>query len=187
MNTFIKVVIGIPKIIDDLRPRLLAEARKMLLTDGGRSLTIRSVAASCDVAVGTVYNYFRSKDELMAHVILEDWRAALSALREATAAAPDVLTGLRCVDAELVRFRRMYTETWRQYASHDIIGQLGRRHPLLVSQLAEIIATLLERHHALWTPCLPSCLAETLLTTAARTGLNFELITPILERLIERR
>ncbi len=179
---------GIPKIIDDLRPRLLSEARRMLLTDGGQALTIRSVAADCQVAVGTVYNYFRSKDELMAHVILRDWQEALAVMRTGTESAPDVLTGLRCVYDGLTGFCALYQKTWQQHASRsDALIQIDRRHPLLVDQLAQIHTDLLTRHHALWTPHLPVCLAEMLLTASARSENGFEQISPILERLIEQK
>lgn len=36
-----------PKIIDDLQGTFIREARSMLLTDGGRALTIRNVASRC--------------------------------------------------------------------------------------------------------------------------------------------
>lgn len=176
---------AIPKIIDSLRETLLTEARRMLLTDGGRALTIRSVAAACHVAVGTVYNYFRSKDELMAFVILEDWQQTLTGMREGTADAPDVLSGLRCVYDRLTAFEDLYRDAWRTYAaSNDAIRQLHLRHGLLVGQLAEIIAALLTRHRSLWTEHLPVFLAETLLTAASRGGSAFDSVSPILERLI---
>ena len=44
MNVFIKEG-AMPKIIDDLRESLLREARRMLLQDGGRALTIRRYSA----------------------------------------------------------------------------------------------------------------------------------------------
>ena len=61
-----------PKIIENLREILLAASRTLLLEEGYRALTMRQVAGLCHVAVGTVYNYFPSKDMLDAHILLED-------------------------------------------------------------------------------------------------------------------
>ena len=59
-----------PKIIPGLRERLIKEAEQQLVTGGYTALTIRSVAKACHVAVGTVYNYFPSKEEFVASALL---------------------------------------------------------------------------------------------------------------------
>ena len=175
-----------PKIIDDLRESLLREARRMLLQDGGRALTIRNVAGACHVAVGTVYNYFRSKDELMAVVMLEDWQESLQCMRNGAEAASDAMAGLRCMYDSLIAFEALYRDAWRNYAaSNDAAAQIDQRHSILIGQLTEIAAALLKRCDALWTPGLPEFLSETLLSAAGRGEGSFEKIQPILERLIQ--
>ena len=49
-----------PKIIENLKARLIAEAKRQIEEAGYGAVTIRSVASSCGVGVGTVYNYFPS-------------------------------------------------------------------------------------------------------------------------------
>lgn len=174
-----------PKIIDDLRETLLTAAREMLLKDGGRALTIRNIAARCHVAVGTVYNYFSSKDELMASVMLEDWQEALRRMKEESGQAADVLTGLRCIHDRLQAFDAQYRPAWMNYAaSNDAAGQIRKRHSLLIRQLVELISPLLSRCGCLWTETLPGFLAETLLTCAGRGEGCFDRICPVLNRLI---
>ena len=51
-----------PKIIENLREKLVREAQYQVEERGYSALTIRSVANACGVGVGTVYNYFASKD-----------------------------------------------------------------------------------------------------------------------------
>ena len=55
-----------PKIIENLEKRLIAEAKRQIAESGYGATTIRSVAKGCNVGVGTVYNYFPSKDALIA-------------------------------------------------------------------------------------------------------------------------
>jgi AcrR family transcriptional regulator len=69
-----------PKIIENLRDSLLCEAKRQINERGYGQTTIRSVASGCGVAVGTVYNYFKSKDMLIASFILEDWIGCLDAI-----------------------------------------------------------------------------------------------------------
>ncbi len=174
-----------PKIIDDLQSALIREARAMLLEDGGKGLTIRHVAGRCHVAVGTVYNYFRSKDELTAYVMLEDWQKALCAMRAAAENAPEVMSGLRGVHGALRDFIGLYQPAWQTYAaSNDASASIRKRHGMLIAQLTEVIAPLLARHGVSWNDYLPAFLSETLLTAASRGEESFELVCPILERLI---
>lgn len=62
-----------PKIIENVREQLLAEAKKQITERGYAATTVRSVANACGIAVGTVYNYFKSKDLLIASFVAEDW------------------------------------------------------------------------------------------------------------------
>ena len=69
-----------PKIIKNLESKLIAEAQKQILAQGYGAVTIRSVANACGVGVGTVYNYFPSKDDLLAHYLLADWTECITAI-----------------------------------------------------------------------------------------------------------
>lgn len=174
-----------PKIIDNLQETILREARSMLLTDGGRALTIRNVASRCHVAVGTVYNYFRSKDEMMACVMLEDWQRTLGGMRACVAEAGDVLTGLQCVYDAMAAFEGLYREAWRNYAANnDAVSNIAKRHGLLIGQLTEVVEPLLVRYHAKWDDYLPTFLAETLLSAAGRGEGSYRQVLPILTRLV---
>lgn len=174
-----------PKIIDDLRGSFLREARSMLQQDGGRTMTIRNVAARCHVAVGTVYNYFKSKDELMAHVMLEDWQCAMEDMRRAAEEAPDVLTGLQGVYDALAAFADLYREAWSNEAlSSDAYFNISQRHELLIRQLQGVVAPLLLRFGGCWDEYLPVFLAETLLSASIRRERSFSRLLPILRRLV---
>ena len=70
-----------PRIIENLKDRLIAETQKQIEENGYGALTIRSVAKACGVGIGTVYNYFQSKEELIAKHLLDDWKQCIAAIR----------------------------------------------------------------------------------------------------------
>lgn len=56
------------------REELLAASRKIVEEQGIQALNMRAVAAAANVAVGSVYNYFPSKAELVSATVGDIWR-----------------------------------------------------------------------------------------------------------------
>lgn len=54
---------------DDIKQRILVTAREEFIAHGVKCTSIRTVARKAGVAVGNVYNYFGSKDELFCEVL----------------------------------------------------------------------------------------------------------------------
>lgn len=53
---------------------ILEVSRKLIMDQGWTAVNIRSVAAACGVSVGSIYNYFPSKSDLVAAAIESVWR-----------------------------------------------------------------------------------------------------------------
>ena len=93
-----------PKIIENVREQLLKEAKKQVLENGYANTTVRSVAKASGLGVGTVYNYFKSKEDLIFAFMHEAWLESLSNMRRCaeTTDSPEVL--LRCVHGEIQKY-----------------------------------------------------------------------------------
>lgn len=66
------------------RERLLAAARRLFATQGFERTTIRDIAARADIALGGFYNYFRTKEDVLAALLEEalDRQLRLLAVRQ---------------------------------------------------------------------------------------------------------
>ena len=95
-----------PKIIENLPARLTEEAGRQIAESGYSALTIRSVAKACGVGVGTVYNYFPSKDELVAAYMLQGWKDCMARIHDAGENAQTMEPVLRCMYDQLLSFSR---------------------------------------------------------------------------------
>ncbi len=123
-----------PKIISDLKKHILAEVEAMLQQEGYSAVTVRAVARRCGVGVGTVYNYFPSKEALLAELLLEDWRQCVAAM-EATQGGPEAVA--RCIyDQLLVYAGRHMSIFGDKAAASAFAGSFSQYHSLLRSQLA---------------------------------------------------
>lgn len=173
-----------PKIIAELRNDLLEKAREVLFGQGYEALTMRGVAGACGVAVGTVYNYFPSKDMLVASVTLEDWQKALG--RMAALPPADTAAGaLEGVFRELMGFYDQYRGIWREYTAAGYTAPItGPYHQQLVGQLSSMVEAALAPFGPLRAPALPGFLAESLLSAAGGGWERFEELRPILLRLV---
>lgn len=56
------------------REAILEVSRNLIREEGWKAVNIRSVAAACNVSVGSIYNYFDSKSELVEATIESVWR-----------------------------------------------------------------------------------------------------------------
>ena len=138
-----------PKIIENLESRLLAEAEKQIKEAGYTAMTIRSVAKACGVGVGTVYNYFSSKDELLATFMLQDWNQCIAAIQTVSDAAEVPLPVARCIHDQLVEYAKRHTNLFQDKgAAANFAGSFSNYHGLLRSQLAEPLRKFCESDFA---------------------------------------
>jgi AcrR family transcriptional regulator len=61
----------------ELKKLLLDCARRIECAEGADALSVRKLASEANIAVGTVYNYFESKQEVMLAMTEEYWNSAL--------------------------------------------------------------------------------------------------------------
>lgn len=66
----------------ELRKMILSRASEIECTEGVSAINIRRLAAETNIAVGTVYNYFESKQEVLLTLTEEYWRDTLAAMHE---------------------------------------------------------------------------------------------------------
>ncbi len=52
---------------------ILDKSRHLVATEGWSAVSIRTVAAACGVSVGSIYNYFTSKSELVTATVESIW------------------------------------------------------------------------------------------------------------------
>lgn len=173
-----------PKIISELQASILKEAKRQALTLGYSRMTIRSVARECGVAVGTIYNYFPSKELMTASFLLSDWLVCLGRMQTGCeGAAPR--EALLCVYEELRAYTERYAVIFSDTAaSKSSAGSFGVHHVELRSQLAELLREVCERHGAVKSGFLPDFVASSLLEWTV-AGRSFEEIYEILCALFE--
>ena len=154
-----------PKIIENLRERLLEEAKHQVMEQGYSAMTIRSVASACGVGVGTVYNYFASKDMLVASFMLEDWLICKQTIDAACEENNTPELALRCIYDGLNSFIAKYETLFKdESAGAAFASSSKQRHKLLCSQIAKPLLPLCQKQTKVKAEFLAEFIAESMLT-----------------------
>lgn len=166
-----------PRIIENLKDRLIAETQKQIEENGYGALTIRSVAKACGVGIGTVYNYFPSKEALVANHLLEDWKVCVAAIQHAANHAENPQPVLKCIYEQLTGFSGRHEAIFRdEAAAASFAGSFSQYHNILRSQLAAPL------HKFCGNDFAAQFVAESLLTWTM-AGKSFDEIYEILRKL----
>ncbi len=152
-----------PKIIENVRELLLDTAKEQIRLQGYRKTTIRSVASACGLGVGTVYNYFKSKDMLIAAFVLEDWQECLNEMKSHSSA--DCQAALKGIYLSLQRFIQKHQALFSDSDAAKVFAVVfSERHKQLRDQLATILSPACDQSKAENKTFLAEFIAEALLT-----------------------
>lgn len=71
-----------PKIIHNLNARIEQAAMELFNTYDYNQVDMKMIAKKCNIAVGTLYNYYPNKKQLFIHVLEESWSTTSHSLDE---------------------------------------------------------------------------------------------------------
>ncbi len=169
-----------PKVIEKLREELISEVRRELEEYGYSALTVRSIAQECNVGVGTVYNYFPSKDELVAAVVFEDWKKAVEDFKDKSFDSVD--ERMQGVYDMLKAFIKGHEKLFSDPdAEKRYLSVFGKKHLLMRKEVASLLLPVTQKSDD--GEFLSLFLSESLLSWIM-TSVPFEKIYPILKKLL---
>ena len=132
----------VARIIENPRKLILEKAKKILYNDGYSSISIRRVAKECDIAVGTIYNYFPGKKKLIVEMMANFWDEYFSNIESILDEDKDFYIQLRKIFNELSKFITKFREVWLDseiYSSPDYIESGLKKQDIYLNKLAQII------------------------------------------------
>ena len=95
-----------PKNLGNIKEEIISVTRVMLEDKGYDKLNIRDVAGSCNIGIGTFYNYFKSKHEILSEIIRSDWKEILDDIDKGTESQGDATDKLLFIYSEINKFMK---------------------------------------------------------------------------------
>jgi len=173
-----------PKVIENLRAAILEGAKAELDRKGYEKLTIRQIAARCSIAVGTVYNYFKSKDAILGAILMDDWKNVLSEMDTEIEGTTSVHGGLLAIAEGLEGFCRRYARLWSEYRMNNGSEYYTKNgHQMLLDALIPKMEKVLERNKRAVESGVCETVCETMIFLAIH-GESYSERAHIIERMI---
>ena len=172
-----------PKVIENVQQRAIAQARELLIREGYTAMTVRRVAAALEIAPATLYNYFPSKGSLAASVMLEDWQRQIETF-VSKQGGRSVDETVECLFALVRAFSERYAKSWTQYPADDALPIRRRYHGVLVEELAGMIRRSMTSEQDQAEPWLAPFLAELVLRMGSDGGCAWQQLAPAVHKLL---
>ncbi|MBO5715372.1 MAG: TetR/AcrR family transcriptional regulator [Clostridia bacterium] len=172
-----------PKIIENVRELIIEEARKQIEENGYDNVTIRSIARGCKLGLGTFYNYFKSKDVLIATYLLKDWAGRLEIINDMSDKTDEPMQLVKVINEQINGFM---LENATVFTAHGAIkafqSSVGDYHKRLIEQISAPIYKVCHRGNYENAEFLSQFVAEAILTwTVAKK--TFEEFAPVMSKL----
>ena len=172
-----------PKIIENIRAKLLAETRRQIEVNGYKETTVRSVAAALSIGLGTLYNYFESKDMLVAHFMLEDWNNTMVEMRERLNLSTSSQEKIRSIFEGLRAFSESHKKLFTDESAKKVFAHtMHERHPLLISQISSMVLPIVSDSDIEDKRLLADFISESILTWSA-SGREYAELEPVFTKL----
>jgi len=134
------------RIIENPRELILNKSKEILYTDGYSALNMRNVAKACQIALGTIYNYFPTKKDLVMEMMIDYWKKYFLILDSVKNSDEDLYCKLGKIFNELSDFIKTFKEVWLKPELCDtpefIQSGLEKQY-LYMSELIKIVEDIL--------------------------------------------
>ena len=100
------------RIIDNPRQLILDNSKKILYGEGYSNFSIRTVAKECSLGVGTIYNYFPTKKDLIIELMSDYWQENLKVLDNTLASNDSFYIKLQNTFNNINIFIRNFKDVW---------------------------------------------------------------------------
>lgn len=126
------------------RAQILAAGEKLLLEKGYRGVTMEELAKTCELSKGTLYIYFKSKEELFYTIKLKGMSILSDMFTDAVKSKPTVLS-------KLVALGQMYLDFYYQHTTYfKIVNSFENQNNFEKTEVKELNKQLFQKNNELW-------------------------------------
>jgi len=96
---------------------ILSAAKEIALEEGLNKINIRAVAGKCGISVGSVYNHYPSKSDLLIAIIEDFWKEAFTSIDFKILEERDFYGQIQEIYTSLLDYLQNFRENWLEQIS----------------------------------------------------------------------
>lgn len=139
------------RIIENPKQLILSKAKEILYNEGYSKLNMRTLSKACDIALGTIYNYYPTKKNLIIEMMTDYWQNFLYSIQKTADSNSDIYVKLNNIFNELKSFIENFRQYWltpELYGSPEFLeGGLKEEHSY-IERLVIIAESILIKERA---------------------------------------
>lgn len=132
------------------KEKILQVANDFAKANGLSSISIREIAKACGVAVGSIYNYYPSKGEIILDIVEGFWANAFASVDFSYLKDKDFFTCYRYLYQILSDYLETFEDDWLEQLSQldsSLKKQAKMREQKYQGKIQEYLMTLIHQHH----------------------------------------
>lgn len=123
-----------PKVIEINKEDLLKIVRKHIDNEEYDKLTCRTLSKEANIGLGTLYKFFKSKQDFIAAIILEDWHKMM----ESVIINDNIDICMKSLYEAIYQFSCKYYDLW-EYEKKEFFSSVLEKRDLLVNKVFDYI------------------------------------------------
>lgn len=139
------------RVIENPKQLILNKAKEILYNEGYSKLNMRTLSRACDIALGTIYNYYPTKKALVIEMMADYWKHFLYSVQKTADTNLDIYAKFSSIFNELKAFIESFRQYWltpELYASPEFIEGGLREEYAFIERLVIIVEGILVKEHA---------------------------------------
>lgn len=134
------------RVIENPKQLILSKAKEILYDEGYEKLNMRNVARACDIALGTIYNYYPTKKDLVVEMMTEYWHEYILKAQSISNSDYAFYDKLKSIFDDLSIFIRTFKDVWLKpelYDTPDYVKDGIEMEGIYIEKLVRIIEDIL--------------------------------------------
>lgn len=172
-----------PKIIKDAKEKILIAAKEELDSSKDDVLSIRNIAKKANVAVGTIYHYYSDKLNLIADVLLRDWKDAFNNSFKNIKATKTLNESVLVIVNLILNFKKQYQHIFEKYKGEDFNNYYFKVQPIFYSQILDLWLSIKNKYSLNCSQAEDQIISESILFFTRYKTFSFEELINIINKL----
>lgn len=139
------------RIIENPKQLILDKAKEILYNQGYSKLNMRALSKACNIALGTIYNYYPTKKDLVIEMMTDYWQDFLYSTQKIADSSSDIYVKFNNIFSELKTFIESFRQYWltsELYDSPEFVEGGLKEEYAFVERLVIIVEDILVKEYA---------------------------------------